>query len=528
MSVARGAGDAGRDHAAAEVVSVPPRQDLVLVPHRDRAAAGADGAEAAGAQSQGRAHRRAVPRAAAARIGPAPKAPQQKASWFWFFRGVDNVLRAAEPLFPQAHAAARHRPRGRLRHRAAQRRGRARRDFPGDGQQRDDVRRARLSARTIRSAPSPRKSIDKLLVVHERRGLLPALRVADLGHRARLPRAAGGRRRRAPWRRCKRGLDWLAPQQMLDVRGDWVARRPRRAARRLGVPIRQPALSRCRRHRRRRPWRWTARRASIRRSDYRAALARAREWIVGMQSANGGWGAFDADNAYLLSQQHSVRRSRRAARSADRGRHRALRVDAGAARRDAANSAGGRARASTICARTQQADGSWFGRWGMNYIYGTWSVLCALNAAGVDHAAPEMRKARRLAASRSRTPTAAGARTARATSSTTAATSRAPSTASQTAWALLGLMAAGDVDHPAVARGIAYLHAHAGRRRLLGRAALHRDRFPARVLSALPRLSRNSSRCGRWRATAISKAAMRARWRSGCSRSEDYCDGPSN
>ena len=43
--------------------------------------------------------------------------------------------------------------------------------------------------------------------------------------------------------------------------------------------------------------------------------------------------------------------------------------------------------------RTQLAEGSWYGRWGMNYIYGTWSVLCALNAAGVDHDAPEMRKA---------------------------------------------------------------------------------------------------------------------------------------
>ena len=64
-SVARGAGDAGRDHAAAEMVSVPPRQDLLLEPHRHRAAAGADGEEAAGAQRQGRAHRRAVPRAAA-------------------------------------------------------------------------------------------------------------------------------------------------------------------------------------------------------------------------------------------------------------------------------------------------------------------------------------------------------------------------------------------------------------------------------------------------------------------------------
>ena len=63
-SVARGAGDAGRDHAAAEMVSVPSRQDFVLEPHRHRAAAGADGAEAARAQSEECPDRRAVPRAA--------------------------------------------------------------------------------------------------------------------------------------------------------------------------------------------------------------------------------------------------------------------------------------------------------------------------------------------------------------------------------------------------------------------------------------------------------------------------------
>ena len=66
--LARGAGDAGRDHAAAEVVSLPPRQDLLLEPHRHRAAAGADGAQAARAQSQGRAHRRIVPRLAAEQV----------------------------------------------------------------------------------------------------------------------------------------------------------------------------------------------------------------------------------------------------------------------------------------------------------------------------------------------------------------------------------------------------------------------------------------------------------------------------
>ncbi len=93
----------------------------------------------------------------------------------------------------------------------------------------------------------------------------------------------------------------------------------------------------------------------------------------------------------------------------------------------------------------------------MNYIYGTWSVLCALNAAGVDHAAPAMPQGGRTGWSRSRTPTAAGARTATSYKLDYRGYEPAPSTASQTAWALLGLMAAGEVDHPAVERGIDYL-----------------------------------------------------------------------
>ena len=63
-AVARGAGDAGRDHAVSAVVSVPPRQGFVLEPHSHRAAAGADEFEAAGAQSQEHPDRRAVPRTA--------------------------------------------------------------------------------------------------------------------------------------------------------------------------------------------------------------------------------------------------------------------------------------------------------------------------------------------------------------------------------------------------------------------------------------------------------------------------------
>ena len=80
------------------------------------------------------------------------------------------------------------------------------------------------------------------------------------------------------------------------------------------------------------------------------------------------------------------------------------------------------------------------------------------------------------------------------------------STPSQTAWALLGLMAAGEAAHPAVARGIAYLTATQRDGRRVDRAALHGGRFPARVLPALPRLPAVFSAAG---AGALSQPAAR-------------------
>ena len=184
--------------------------------------------------------------------------------------------------------------------------------------------------------------------------------------------------------RAKRGLDWLVPKQVLDVRGDWVARRPDLRPGGWAFQYANPhypdvddtavvAMAMDRRCS-----------AARRRSDYRDAdRPRAREWIVGMQSENGGWGAFDADNDYYYLNNIPF---------ADHGAlldpptedvTRALPVDAGAVRRHDRDEPG-RARGVDYLRRTQHADGSWYGRWGMNYIYGTWSVLCALNAAGVD------------------------------------------------------------------------------------------------------------------------------------------------
>jgi squalene-hopene/tetraprenyl-beta-curcumene cyclase len=114
------------------------------------------------------------------------------------------------------------------------------------------------------------------------------------------------------------------------------------------------------------------------------------------------------------------------------------------------------ARALAWLLAAQEKDGSWYGRWGMNYIYGTWSVLCALNAAGVRPAAPAIGRA--LAWLEAiQNPDGGWGEDASSYRLDYAGYEPATSTASQTAWALLGLMAAGAVDRPAVARGIGWL-----------------------------------------------------------------------
>ncbi len=194
--------------------------------------------------------------------------------------------------------------------------------------------------------------------------------------------------------------------------------------------------------------------------DYRAAIERAREWIVGMQSSNGGWGAFDADNEYYYLNNIPF---------ADHGAlldpptedvTRALPVDAGAARRHA--QARRSTRAIDYLRRTQLADGSWYGRWGMNYIYGTWSVLCALNAAGFDARCAGNAQGRADWLAAIQNDDGGWGEDGSSYKLDYRGYEQAPSTASQTAWALLGLMAAGEVDHPAVARGIKYLADHQG------------------------------------------------------------------
>jgi len=265
---------------------------------------------------------------------------------------------------------------------------------------------------------------------------------------------AGGE---AAEREAVRALDWLKPRQVLDVKGDWAEQRPDvrpggwafqynnahypdtddtavvvmamdRARARLGERVPD--------------------------SGYDEAIARGEEWIVGLQSKNGGWGAFDADNTFYYLNNIPF---------ADHG---ALldppTVDVAArcvgmlAQLGEPKDSPRMKAALAYLEKEQEPDGSWFGRWGVNYVYGTWSALCALNAAGVDPQAPVMRKAVDWLVS---IQNADGGWGEDCESYALDYKGYKPfvSNASQTAWALIGLMAAGEADHPAVARGVQYL-----------------------------------------------------------------------
>jgi squalene-hopene/tetraprenyl-beta-curcumene cyclase len=127
-------------------------------------------------------------------------------------------------------------------------------------------------------------------------------------------------------------------------------------------------------------------------SEYKTAIARAREWIEGLQSANGGWGAFDSDNDYdylnyIPFADHGALLDPPTADVTAR----CLSMLGQLGEVPSGNPVV--ARGVDYLLRTQEKDGSWFGRWGMNYIYGTWSVLCALNAVQRDPRSADVQQA---------------------------------------------------------------------------------------------------------------------------------------
>jgi squalene-hopene/tetraprenyl-beta-curcumene cyclase len=385
-------------------------------------------------------------------IGLLPKAPHQSLIWSTFFNRLDAILRVVEPHFPK-----------RLRQRAVESAVAFVKErlngedglgaiFPAMANSvmmYDALGRDRLDPDYL----AARRSIDKLLIVKSEEAYcqpcvspvwdtaLACQTLLEVGDERAMDAATAG-------------LKWLQPRQELDVVGDWSARRPNVRPGGWAFQFANPhypdlddtavvvmAMDRQQRARGH--------------QSFHDAIERAREWICGLQSRNGGWGAFDADNNYLYLNNIPF---------SDHGAlldpptedvtGRCVSMLAQLGERPETNSA--LREALSYLRQTQLADGSWFGRWGMNYIYGTWSALCALNMAGVAQSATDMVRAADWLAAIQNEDGGWGEDGA-SYKLDYHGHEPAPSTASQTAWALLGLMAAGRTRDPSVARGVKFL-----------------------------------------------------------------------
>ncbi|MEW5825598.1 MAG: squalene--hopene cyclase [Candidatus Bipolaricaulota bacterium] len=244
------------------------------------------------------------------------------------------------------------------------------------------------------------------------------------------------------------------------------------------------------------------------RGEGEKAVERGISWLLGMQSRNGGWGAFDRNNTQTWTRKipfadfgevidppsvdvaaHILELLGREGRTtADRAVRRAVDYVLG----------------------EQEEDGAWYGRWGVNLIYGVGAVLPALAALGEDMSAPTVRRAVAWLLDRQNGDGGWGEKIESYWQS--ASRGRGPSTASQTAWALLALVAAGEADRPHTARAVEYLirtqnesggwdeAAYTGTgfpTDFMIRYAIYRDVFPLMAL-------------GRYRAAAQTKTGGRA------------------
>jgi len=189
------------------------------------------------------------------------------------------------------------------------------------------------------------------------------------------------------------------------------------------------------------------------RAPVRQAIETGLTWFLGMQSENGGWGSFDADNVRSLFNNipfadHGALLDPPTEDLAGRGLELLGTFGESIEHPQAA-------RALAFIKQTQCADGSWYGRWGANYIYGTWSVLRGLGTIGEDLNASYIRRAVRWLEGCQNADGGWGETCLSYTNPALAGTGE--SMPSQTAWALLGLHVVGEARNPVVAKGIQYL-----------------------------------------------------------------------
>ncbi|QDH18079.1 squalene--hopene cyclase [Swingsia samuiensis] len=248
--------------------------------------------------------------------------------------------------------------------------------------------------------------------------------------------------------KLKKSAEWLRKKQILDVKGDWAINAPNvrpggwafQYENDYYPDVDDTAVVGMLLHR-------------LDPKENQEAIERAREWIIGMQSTNGGWGAFDIDND--LEALNHIPFS-----------------DHGALLDPPTADVSARC-VSFLCQlghpedrpviekgieylrKEQEKEGCWFGRWGTNYIYGTWSVLCALNIAGISYNDPMIRRAVTWLKDVQRSDGGWGEDCA--TYEGTAPGVYKESLPSQTAWAVLALMAVGERDSEMVKKGIQFL-----------------------------------------------------------------------
>jgi len=301
-----------------------------------------------------------------------------------------------------------------------------------------------------------RKAIDKLLVINEHDAycqpcLSPvwdtalaalALQEADKGKDAMSNVSNPA---------LTRAYDWLKSKQLSDEPGDWRISKPDLAGGGWAFQFENPyypdvddtavvgfAM------------------ADSKLPELNESIHRATRWIVGMQSKNGGYGAFDVDNTYhyldeipfadhgaLLDPPTSDVSARCAMLMAKVAQDHDEYLPA-------------LERTIDYIRSEQEQDGSWFGRWGTNYIYGTWSVLLGLEQTNVPKNDPMYTKAVKWLKSVQREDGGWGEDNYSYHDASIRGSYRF-STAFQTAWAVLGLMAAGEAQSPEVKAGIDFI-----------------------------------------------------------------------
>jgi squalene-hopene/tetraprenyl-beta-curcumene cyclase len=242
-------------------------------------------------------------------------------------------------------------------------------------------------------------------------------------------------------------LTWLKDRQLQDQDGDWRENHPGLKGGGWAFQFNNPhypdlddtaAVA------------WAMQRSGEER--FRESVRRAADWISGMQSKNGGFASFDADNTYYYLNEIPF---------ADHGAlldpptsdvsARCVTLLALVGREDRGLKA-----CVDFLLREQEPDGSWFGRWGTNYIYGTWSVLAALEKVNDPRKQFAVQRAVHWFKSKQR-PDGGWGEGCDTYFEPGKAGEGSASTSFQTAWAILGLLAAGQVDSEEVRRGVRFL-----------------------------------------------------------------------